>query len=551
MPIASNVTRSYQTVEYGKFVEFSEDSNFPPVSVVRWSFPDTTSAFPGNSAAKPLSSVDVYPKYGVISYIANPGDINAETFKTRNVYDNFDNLKSIIVYDKNNKVDHVLKNSVNNSGKEIETRRLQQVQLVAGTPENITSSSATLYGVVTKNDNNKVYETGFIVWAGDDFTSVIGKTQYGNTITPTVFKGSFSKAILNLADNTEFNYRAYAKHDYGINYSEVYKFTTLNSGDIFTAISDKSSGPVPLTVSLSAINAGTGVSSYAWNLTGGQTPQFTTQVVSYTYLNAGTFTARASAIMDNGDVKVATKEIIATGITSYTDQWNNVLSGSYGNNIVGAYDFRDTRNISLARDLVAFWKLDNLTDSSGNGNTLTNNGDAQFVTGKIGNCAITDGSNYLQNNSLSPTFNPNGPEGEFTISCWVNPNTLGNYYQAFLGSGSYGFIIHIDTSGNLYCNEGASGDAQINSIIQTDQWQHIVFVKSIASGYRTKVWYNGTKVYDEETGSRGNYGSRTDITLGNYGTTDFPYDGKLDMVGLWLTAVTVVVVLVESSRVVT
>jgi predicted nucleic acid-binding Zn-ribbon protein len=73
--INTNVVRNYQTAEYGKFVEL-KSTNYPAVSVVRLSYPDTSSAFPSNSATVPLSSVDIYPKYAVLSYIANPGDIS-------------------------------------------------------------------------------------------------------------------------------------------------------------------------------------------------------------------------------------------------------------------------------------------------------------------------------------------------------------------------------------------------------------------------------------------------------------------------------------------
>lgn len=76
MAINSNVLRNYQTAEYGKFVELVDNSNFPPVSVIRWSYPDTSSAFPGNSAALPLSSVDIYPKYAVLTHLANASDIS-------------------------------------------------------------------------------------------------------------------------------------------------------------------------------------------------------------------------------------------------------------------------------------------------------------------------------------------------------------------------------------------------------------------------------------------------------------------------------------------
>jgi hypothetical protein len=57
---------SYQTAEYGKFVPIVNNTNYPPVSVVRLSYPDNTSAFPSNSAVAPLSSVDIYHKYAVL-----------------------------------------------------------------------------------------------------------------------------------------------------------------------------------------------------------------------------------------------------------------------------------------------------------------------------------------------------------------------------------------------------------------------------------------------------------------------------------------------------
>jgi hypothetical protein len=66
---------SYQTAEYGKFLQLSQNSQFPPISVVRLSYPDTTNAFPSNSAVSPLSSVEVYPKYAVLAHIVNTDDI--------------------------------------------------------------------------------------------------------------------------------------------------------------------------------------------------------------------------------------------------------------------------------------------------------------------------------------------------------------------------------------------------------------------------------------------------------------------------------------------
>lgn len=66
---------SYQTAEQGKFLELGNNSKFPPVSVIRLSYPDVSNAFPQNSAAPTLSSVDVYSKYALLTYLINPEDI--------------------------------------------------------------------------------------------------------------------------------------------------------------------------------------------------------------------------------------------------------------------------------------------------------------------------------------------------------------------------------------------------------------------------------------------------------------------------------------------
>ena len=69
-----NVVANEQIAEYGKFVRLDNQTRFPAVSVIRLSYPDKSEAFPGNINAPALTSIDVYPKFGVISYIANTDD---------------------------------------------------------------------------------------------------------------------------------------------------------------------------------------------------------------------------------------------------------------------------------------------------------------------------------------------------------------------------------------------------------------------------------------------------------------------------------------------
>lgn len=56
MSFNTNVTNNYQTLEYGKFAEIVNNTQFPPVSVIRYSAPDSP----------PSSFVDVYSKYAVL-----------------------------------------------------------------------------------------------------------------------------------------------------------------------------------------------------------------------------------------------------------------------------------------------------------------------------------------------------------------------------------------------------------------------------------------------------------------------------------------------------
>jgi hypothetical protein len=85
---------SYQTAEQGKFLQLGANTSFPPISVVRWSYPDTSSAFPENSAARPLSSIDVYPKYAVLTHLTNADDIKI-SLSAENINVSLDDLEDL------------------------------------------------------------------------------------------------------------------------------------------------------------------------------------------------------------------------------------------------------------------------------------------------------------------------------------------------------------------------------------------------------------------------------------------------------------------------
>ena len=87
MAYQSNVVRNVSNVEYGKFVELQGDSRFPAISVTRFTYPD--------NGAPAVSSVDVYPKYAVISYLANPEDIKV-SLSAENINVNLADVETIL-----------------------------------------------------------------------------------------------------------------------------------------------------------------------------------------------------------------------------------------------------------------------------------------------------------------------------------------------------------------------------------------------------------------------------------------------------------------------
>jgi hypothetical protein len=71
MSYNSDVRQNPATLEHGKFVEIVGDSRFPATSVVRVQYPE-------DSSMPAVTSVDVYPKYAVATFLANASDISIQ-----------------------------------------------------------------------------------------------------------------------------------------------------------------------------------------------------------------------------------------------------------------------------------------------------------------------------------------------------------------------------------------------------------------------------------------------------------------------------------------
>ena len=182
---------------------------------------------------------------------------------------------------------------------------------------------------------------------------------------------------------------------------------------------------------------------------------------------------------------------------------------------------------------LAFWKLSDLTDSSGNGNNLVNTNSVQFVPGKIGNCAQFNGSNYLSSSTGSALTN------DFTISTWVNIDLsqIGPFGVILnISSIADGLQMYVTSNGSILAyQEGIGGIiAQSSSnTVTSNTWNHIVFVRT--SGTLT-IFVNGAQVATSSTSV--SYGSPNFRFGIHYNTTADPVVGFVDATGVWNRALT-------------
>jgi hypothetical protein len=199
--------------------------------------------------------------------------------------------------------------------------------------------------------------------------------------------------------------------------------------------------------------------------------------------------------------------------------------------------------------IAAYWSLDStgFTDSSGNGYTLTSNNvvlnsPVTVGTGKVGGCAVFNGTNYLSSTSV-----PSTNLSEVTVSVWVknDGSKIASYPDVVsLGQMNNGtrFEVLLNTDNPyktlLSINNGAYllGDNTIN--ILDGNWHHIVATGS-STASQAKLYIDGTLINTISISSLSinlNYTSIGDCIYAP-GTIN-RFVGSVDEVGIWNRALT-------------
>jgi hypothetical protein len=177
--------------------------------------------------------------------------------------------------------------------------------------------------------------------------------------------------------------------------------------------------------------------------------------------------------------------------------------------------------------LVGFWKLDDLTDASGNDNTLTNNNSVTFGAGKIGNAAEFDGTNNL---AVSP--NPISEIAQHSFSFWLKNTTSGGE-QGCLGGLNANFWIH--TKSDKLVAWFGSNPITSTADITPNVWTHCVIVFDDGD---VSFYINGAL---DATGTTtvAPQDSYPDLVLGAANQeAQLGLTGGMDAVGIWNRALT-------------
>ena len=205
----------------------------------------------------------------------------------------------------------------------------------------------------------------------------------------------------------------------------------------------------------------------------------------------------------------------------------------------------------LTESLISYWKLEEASGSRADSfgtNTLTDNNTVTQQTGKLGSCAQFTSLNteYLSRaDNASLRIN----ESSFTLSAWIYADTI-SVFPAILCKNASGnpdsrdeFASYINSVNNkltfyVVYDTNVSKGIESSETLSTGTWYHIILWRD-ATGLTLNIKINnGTATTVAITGVTATNANTQPFVIGTYGSTQLPFNGRIDSVGFWKRVLT-------------
>lgn len=202
--------------------------------------------------------------------------------------------------------------------------------------------------------------------------------------------------------------------------------------------------------------------------------------------------------------------------------------------------------MAILDDIKAGYKLDgNSNDCVGSKNGTDSN--ISYGAGKIGDCAVFDGSS---SRILIDDHADVSPVGDFSISAWVNSDSVSNFRRGICGkyrgdSTGRSFYWGIKQSDGV-CTLAvySSGTVGVEKTIDIGDmtagtWYHFVIAFDLSAGSAELFVNNVSKGTMTGFSTAGVYDSTAKVAIGDFGEAEGNWwDGKIDEIYLWFKCLT-------------
>lgn len=202
---------------------------------------------------------------------------------------------------------------------------------------------------------------------------------------------------------------------------------------------------------------------------------------------------------------------------------------------------------SLFSGVVAAWNLSDLTDSTGRGNTLSNNNGATFVTGLLGNAVSLNGTSQFL--SIADNDDVSLGDRNRTIGLWVKWNTFSNrtilskYLSGDAGDpdAEYDLFWNYSNDGKIRWSVYRPGSSIVtvasNSALSQDNW-YCILVWHDADNDLIGISINNDSPNTQATGGPLQASGTKDLRIGAGGDGGAPlgsgfFSGLIDNVVIW------------------